>query len=657
MWIKQRNAACERLLVRWAEPLSAIAETAGAPLGLHNQSALVKQAWRYLLQNHPHDSICGCSIDQVHREMDIRFDWVEQIGQDITSRCLEGLAAIVDTTNGAGRSAVVVFNPTTRPRTDLVRVAIPLPGEAEGIELVSEGQTLPSLLTDVRRDVLWQFEMPVDQLQSLVGEGVPDEIQGQGIQTFAVTVDGTQMNIDLCVARGQPANLEAIQRGRQEVEHWIAQGRVESVRLLIHRGVVANCAFVAQDVPGLGYRTYWLSAVETEQSQGCDSLARPAIENKFLRLTVSKDGTCTLVDKRSGTAYDGLNRFIDVGDRGDEYNFCPVEEDQVVSSSVSAPSVSLIEYSSVRQTIQVQMTYRLPAQLGADRRRRGEEWVDVPIETRLSLSPGVPRLDIETIVENSARDHRLRVHFPVPVSVDRFETEGHFDVISREIDLPQDTEEWVEQPAPTHPQRRWVDVSDGAVGLMIANRGLPEVEVMRTSDGSEVALTLLRCVGWLSRGDLSVRQGHAGPGLPTPEAQCIGRYSFDYAVIPHSGRQQAAIEQAHAFAVPLRAIPTYAHGGPLGSIGSFVRVKPEQLEVSTVKESEGGKELVVRLWNVGPDACRGEIRFWQRPHSIVRCNLGERALDALPVRQDGSVSIEVAGKQIVTLLVGFGSRE
>ena len=45
--------------------------------------ALTRQAWRYLVQNHPHDSICGCSVDAVHKEMDVRFDWVEQIGEEV----------------------------------------------------------------------------------------------------------------------------------------------------------------------------------------------------------------------------------------------------------------------------------------------------------------------------------------------------------------------------------------------------------------------------------------------------------------------------------------------------------------------------------------------------------------------------------------------
>ena len=52
----------------------------------------LRHAWRMLIQCHPHDSICGCSIDQVHDEMRPRFDQVEQIASEITRQSLEILA-------------------------------------------------------------------------------------------------------------------------------------------------------------------------------------------------------------------------------------------------------------------------------------------------------------------------------------------------------------------------------------------------------------------------------------------------------------------------------------------------------------------------------------------------------------------------------------
>jgi alpha-mannosidase len=308
------------------------------------------------------------------------------------------------------------------------------------------------------------------------------------------------------------------------------------------------------------------------------------------------------------------------------------------------------------------MCYTIPASLGETRSQRGEDWIELPITTRVSLLPGIRRVEIETTVDNQAADHRLRVHFPLPVAVDGFEAEGHFDVLRRSLDLPTDTEGWVEQPVGTHPQRRWADVSDGTVGIMIANRGLPEVEVLRAGDavqpseeryGAEVALTLLRSVGWLSRADMSIRRGHAGPGLPTPEGQCIGEHTFHYALIPHSGGWENAFDEAYAFNAPLRAIPTAMHAGALAASGSFVQVLPSSLIVSTIKQAENGQGLIVRFWNSSQETCEARVNLWKRPKRVARCNLAERELGLLDVDSDGSICIRARGREIVTLHVTF----
>ena len=117
MWIKQRNHASENLLTSWVEPFSAWLETTPAsPLAnqttaalLQRPAPLIRKAWRILMENHPHDSICGCGIDQIHAEMKIRFDQVDQIGEEITRQCLENLASRIQT---GSSGQVIVFNPS-----------------------------------------------------------------------------------------------------------------------------------------------------------------------------------------------------------------------------------------------------------------------------------------------------------------------------------------------------------------------------------------------------------------------------------------------------------------------------------------------------------------------------------------------------------------
>ncbi len=118
VWLKQRNATCEAALSRWAEPVSALAWTLGADY----PAGFLDLAWKLLLQNQPHDSICGCSIDQVHAEMLPRYDQSEQVANALTSAGLQFIADKIETRGPANAIPVMVFNPGPGPRTEVVEV-------------------------------------------------------------------------------------------------------------------------------------------------------------------------------------------------------------------------------------------------------------------------------------------------------------------------------------------------------------------------------------------------------------------------------------------------------------------------------------------------------------------------------------------------------
>ncbi len=63
VYLKQAFQENSNLLEQVVEPLTIIT-------GGHNHKDQLTYAWKVLLQNAPHDSICGCSIDEVHREME-----------------------------------------------------------------------------------------------------------------------------------------------------------------------------------------------------------------------------------------------------------------------------------------------------------------------------------------------------------------------------------------------------------------------------------------------------------------------------------------------------------------------------------------------------------------------------------------------------------
>jgi alpha-mannosidase len=197
-------------------------------------------------------------------------------------------------------------------------------------------------------------------------------------------------------------------------------------------------------------------------------------------------------------------------------------------------------------------------------------------------------------------------------------------------------------------------------------------------------LTLLRCVGWLSRDDLHCREGRCGPGDATLEAQCPGRHTFRYSLIPHTGDYRQAHALAYGFQTDLRAVYTDAHpdspalseaegpvlGGAEGPVLSevegpalsraeglpptlsFVTVEPSTLEVSAVKAPEEGVGLIVRCWNVGREPVEGTLRLWQPFRRALRVNLAEEGVAELGHGAD-EVTLPVRGRQIVTVRFEF----
>ena len=89
---------------------------------------------------------------------------------------------------------------------------------------------------------------------------------------------------------------------------------------------------------------------------------------------------------------------------------------------------------------------------------------------------------------------------------------------------------------PTVPHRTFTAVEGAEFSAALASRGILEVEARPEHAGATtILLTLLRCVGWLSRSDLATRRGGAGPELETPDAQELGEHRFEFAVATFRG--------------------------------------------------------------------------------------------------------------------------
>jgi alpha-mannosidase len=680
MWIKQRNAACEALLLRWAEPQTAWAWLLGAP----HPTGLVRAAWRELLQCHPHDSICGCGIDQVHEEMRPRFDQSEQIATTLTDQALSAIAAQVETRPPAGLPAaanaqpVVVVNAGPGPRTDIARCDVELP--ADDIAVVDDlGKPVAYEIERIWRKELVNQEVAKGLVTSMLGLVRGGKVEQYVISDVQFTLEpgGSVERVDVAVSEHGSPNIAAVNAAIEHINASARRDQLTSFRFVARQVPRADLLLLARDVPAFGGRTYFVRP-RVAQDMTLPSVGEletlPAIiENEFFRVDAhSAAGTLTVLDKLTGVSYPGLNLFQDGGDVGDLYNYCPPADDVVVANPRRRPEIRLVRAGPTQATLRLALRYELPSRCSEDRKSRHYEMAECSITTEVSLAPGVRRIDIRTEVENLARDHRLRVVFPVPVVTEVGEAEGAFQVVRRPIRQPQPVEgeapwtAWAETPVDTHPQKRFVDVSDGRVGLAVLNRGLPEYEVMPwpVNNGVAVALTLLRCVEWLSRADLTTRRGHAGPMEFTPLAQCLGTHVFEYALVPHAGTWQAGdalpLVEGQAFEAPLRAQVTDQHAGRLPARWSGLTLSPHTLVASAIKRGEREDALIVRVYNPAADAVDAEMRLLFAYREVALANLNEDPLpeaDAaahqLTRVEDQGVRLRLRGGEIATLLFRF----
>ena len=272
--------------------------------------------------------------------------------------------------------------------------------------------------------------------------------------------------------------------------------------------------WVAEGVPAFGWRRYRLApgdAVPDEEDDG------RSIAAGGLTVTAEDDGTLTVVI--DGRRYQGLCGVEDQGDRGDTYDFDPVPG----AIRLTSLAVTRHRHRNGIEELDVLRIFDVPESLDPKRSARSAETVPVTVRMRARVAPGVERVDLDLTVENTARDHRLRLAFPTGAAGAGASAATTFDVASRPP-RPAPTTDWFQPPPSTFPHQGWVYNN----GLTVVAPGLPEAEV--TPEGT-IYITVVRAVGWLSRLDLRSRPEPAGPGLRAPAAQCLGS---DYgASLPH----------------------------------------------------------------------------------------------------------------------------
>jgi hypothetical protein len=560
--VKRQGAVAERELERRAEPLAALFQTPAA-----YPARLLELAWREMVRNSAHDSICACSVDDVVDAVLHRYAEARAIGSGLADRAVRVFA------RSLAEPGAYVLNPSALSRAGMVELVVPAdepPGPE--VQVLSERTGLPgSMILDA------------NTVRTMLGM-----LQGPRISDDAwvhdVAIEDTDEGFDIVVSVGTEEKPNVPIAEAKGIVYTKLGARPDAVvRVAMDQPATRRIVARSHEVPGYGWRPFepatLASPLNLTEADGAIT-----VTNGLVRVELDRTSGMFSLD---GVA--GYGRLVDGGDLGDSYNYSPPRLDSFVDTPESV-ELQVAEAGPVRARVRVVATYVWPDHVdGSSQARVGAH--EVQVETDVELRADDPLVRVSTSFVNPSGDHRLRVHLPLPEPASSSHAESAFTVVTRGLTAEGRVDEF---GLPTAPAQRFVT----AGRLTVVHEGVCEYELIDIEPGPQgdsartLALTVLRSTGMLSRLGMVYRPFPAGPMTPVEGLQMRGRgVTLRYALALDCADP---FRMADDVLLPLETV-TSLGGGERPSSGSELTV--DGAVVSALRRVGG--VLEIRLFNPG----------------------------------------------------------
>ena len=517
--------------------------------GGHNHKDQLTYAWKTLLQNAPHDSICGCSVDDVHREMEVRFAKVNQVGNFVKTNLLNEWKGKLATQKSQSEHLFTVINTGLHNKVDTVSTIVDV-AVCPFKELhPTEGFKKMAALI-----------LPDYHVEDLDGHLVEAEIEDLGA-SFGYTLPKDKFR--------QP---------------YIA--RQVRVTVPVH-------------LAALSWTTFQLLEGKAPHHDGL--FQNGVIDTPFVTLSI--DDGLTLYDKTTNEAYEDFLRFEDRGDIGNEYIYFQPKGTEPIYAELTAYDVleNNARYAKILLKHDLTIPVSADEQLDAEQRgiiefmnrkaSRSEEVITIPLETEMTIFVDDPQIRFKTRFTNTAKDHRIRLLVKTHNTRPSNDSESIYEVVTRPN---KPAASWENPENPQH-QQAFVSLYDDVKGVTVANKGLHEYEIL---GDDTIAVTILRASGEL--GDWGY--------FPTPEAQCLRDFEVEYAVECHQAQGRfSAYRRAKALQTPMTSLQVEKQEGSVAATGSLFNhpaLNLPQVCPTAFKVAENEEGYILRYYNMSQENVR-----------------------------------------------------
>lgn len=364
------------------------------------------------------------------------------------------------------------------------------------------------------------------------------------------------------------------------------------------RGEEQYLLFRADNVPSAGYRVYYLRKVSLAAAEDLagglkndpaklsvsEDSSQVVLENEQARVKVDKARglIVSLVDKASGQEMiQGTgNQLLAFYDRPLEYrawNIDPNYQKHPIELPASA---------------EVKVTASGPFYVEAlARRELTKDGQVTKFDQRVRLFAGDPIVYIDLDSDYRLENSLLKLEFNTTINSDQIAADGPYVVVERSTHprTPWDQARW---EMICH---KWLDLSDGKLGLALLNNGKYGFSLNPTGTGFR--LTLIKGAEYPMANSDAVNVVHYNAlNLPYTDQ---GMHHLELGLLVHPGgwREAKLWEAGYNFNAPLVSRFTEAHDGAQPAEGSFISLSSDtgSVYIGAVKRAEDDNDLVVRL--------------------------------------------------------------
>lgn len=418
IYLKVANVRVQNLLENNLEPLYSFIYMIGAVEKY--PSDFLHYLWKLLIQNHPHDSICGCSRDEIHYHMEDRYRRIHEAGKELLQRGMDFISAHVDRKGLADSDYLItLFNPIESVRDAVVEVELNFPVE-EAVEGFS--------ITDAN---------------------------GADIPFVLLSTEKKHRNIF------SPINLP----GSKEVDAFKIQIHID-------------------EIEGMSYKVLTVKPSSTglaKQGTKTDELEKSPVrlENDLISVMIGMDGKIDLTYKETGKQYKNILCLEDSEDCGDSYVYGKASKGKIYTTDGLVPEIKCVFNTEFETKYSLTYNMELPECFVESTGLRSEKLVTNRIEVIVGLKKGSCWLDVEFQLDNASKDHRLRALINTGINTDLTNASVPYDVIERDR---RDVLKGIKNG--TQPNSGFVDIWNGIEGIAVLNQGVHEYEHLMDDKGT-----------------------------------------------------------------------------------------------------------------------------------------------------------------------------